>query len=267
MSSPRPPPKASSASRLPPASAAPQTLPRIRQSGWSPEALFATAESDPRPRGLSHALREQLHGSLWHSLSSEYDARHLSAFLRAAGLRLSDAFWALEAAWAEDEQKHYRALRWLYSRVYSVDERELDAQLARRQPDFAALRPLLVDEFSLCVVLAFDELASSRSYARDRVRFRPLGPTVVRLLGHAARDELWHCLNALDLLRALHAQRLSEVPALLSRVIAHDTSPQFRYGATFLLDQLLHPTYGETDAAFLCDCRDRVERYLSLKGP
>ena len=243
----------------------PAVLP-IRQSTWTPEELIASGGPDPRALSLGAAVREALHGSLWHSLSSEYDARHLSAFLRASGLGLSDAFWALERAWASDEYKHYRALRWLYSRVYAVEERELDARLAQRQPDFAPLLPLLRDEFSLCVVLAFDELASARSYARDRVRFRPLGSTAVRLLHCAARDEFWHCRNALDLLRARHSDRLSEVHALLARVIAHDTSPQFRYGATFLLDQSLDPQHGDLDEAFLHDCGERVETYLFSKG-
>lgn len=239
--------------------------PLVRQSTWTPESLCALAASDPAPAKVTHALRVQLHDTLWHSLSSEYDARHLSTFLRESALDLSGAFWSLESAWAEDEHRHYRALRWLYSHIYSVDESQLDAQLQQRQPNFDPLRPLLRDEFSLCVILAFDELASARSYARDRARFRPLGTAAVRLFHWAARDEFLHCRNAVDLVRARHADRLADVPTVLAQAIAHDTSPQRRYDATFLLDQIPDSEENSLDEAFLRECADKVDRYLRAK--
>lgn len=267
MSSPCPPSGESPASPRSLASvhvAAP-SAPAVRQSTWRIDDVSTLPGPGPAAELASQEAVDALRASILHSLCSEYDARHLSAFLRGTGLRLGDAFWAMERAWAVDEDKHYRALRWLYARLFSVEESSLDAQLADRQPDFSALAPLLPDEFSLCVVLAFDELASARSYARDRSR-PGLGSVGARLLNHIAQDEFLHCRNALDILRCCHRQRLPDVPDVLARVIAHDASPQFRYRATFLLDQILGPGVHDIDIKFLNTCAGRIVKYVNRCG-
>lgn len=244
----------------------------MRQIPWCAVTLCASWGADalhPCP-----ATSQLLHDSLWHSLATEYDARHLSAFLRQEALPLSPAFWALERAWADDERNHCQALTWLYSRLYGDAESTIAARLSARQPDFSLLAPLLRDEFCLCVVLAFDELASTRAYARDVAIYTRLGTPAATLLRLAARDEMLHCRNAVDLLLCLHSDRLAEASAIIDAVIAHDTSPQFSYRATFLLDQIaeqpmltqLSPTRPDIrglHAEFLRDCGRRLLRLLT----
>ena len=267
MSSPRTPHDESPVAYCPATSirSAVTAAPAVRRSNWDlRDAPTRTRPCQAADLGDPQAL-DALRTSIWHSLSSEYDARHLSAFLRGSGLRLSDAFWAMETAWAVDEDKHYQALRWLYARLFSVDESSLDAQVAARQPDFSALAPLVPDEFSLCVVLAFDELASARSYARDRSR-PGLGSVGARLLHHIAQDEFLHCRNALDILRCCHRDRVPDVQDVLSRAIAHDACPQFRYRATFLLDQGMGPGVHDIDIEFLHACAMRIQKYINKNG-
>lgn len=247
-------------------------LPRVRQIRWITADLQRAWENEaapPCPRA-----KAALHDSLWHSLATEYDARHLSAFLRQQPIALSPAFWAMERAWAEDEANHYRGLSFLYARLYDVSEAQIAARLSERSPDFSLLGPLLCDEFCLCVVLAFDELASTRAYAHDAVSYSALGAAARLLLRRIARDELLHCHNAIDLLVRTQARRLPEAEAVIERVIAHDTSPQFSYRATFLLDQIIKPAIAAEStgpnpystvglsAEFLQDCGRRLIRFL-----
>lgn len=247
-------------------------LPRVRQIRWLTADLQQAWENEaapPCPRA-----KAALHDSLWHSLATEYDARHLSAFLRQQPMPLSPAFWAMERAWAEDEDNHFRGLSWLYTRLYDVSEAEIAARLGERTPDFSRLAPLLSDEFRLCVVLAFDELASTRAYAHDAVSYAALGVAARILVRRLARDELLHCHNAIDLLVRTQARRLPEVEAVIEWVIAHDTSPQFSYRATFLLDQIIKPVISPESSSsnpystiglsadFLQDCGRCLMRFL-----
>lgn len=253
---------------------APVTLrtPRVRQIRWTASAVCASW--DATSFAAPPATRAALHDSLWHSLTTEYDARHLSAYLRQQAIPLSPAFWAMERAWAEDEQNHCLALSWLYSRLYGVAEPLITDHLRTRQPDFSLLSPLLRDEFRLCVVLAFDELASTRAYARDVATYAQLGAPAATLLRYAARDEMLHCCNAVDVLVSQHGLRLPEIGPVIDEVIAHDTSPQFSYRATFLLDQIVEPSMpinapadarrntDELHREFLRDCGRRLLRLL-----
>ncbi len=253
--------------------ALPPRAPRVRQVRWQATQLSRTWDS--LGTVACPQAKRALHDSLWHSLASEYDARHLSAYLRRQAVPLSPAFWALEAAWAADEQNHFDGLCWLYRRLYEVSAAEVTSRLAQRQPDFAPLSSLLSEEFRLCVVLAFDELASARAYARDIASYASLGAPAVALLRKLARDEMLHCRNAVDLLIRLHAPRLAEAEPIIAQVIAHDTSPQFSYRATFLLDQVIESSVSTNPAAitgreavgqhvdFLTDCGRRLLRTLA----
>jgi hypothetical protein len=236
----------------------------IRSSSpWDSRLLLAkvdrsTIQFDPN-------FVEDLQPALWIELATEYDAEHFCEYLeqreRGGTLCLSKMFSDFESVWRRDELNHTRGFAYIYSVLYSVSEEELLDRLSSRQPDFHTIEPLLSDEFAICVVLAYDEIATTKSYHNDMVhRYPKFGnPVLIDWIKRVAKDEAWHFENALNIIKANHAHRIPEVPRLLDALLSFDAGGE-EYGATFVLDHVANNYTGN----FLDSCRSLILERLGL---
>ncbi|MCH9682819.1 MAG: hypothetical protein K0V04_15390 [Deltaproteobacteria bacterium] len=178
---------------------------------------------------------------LWYDTVTEYDSqnffRHVGS-LRDGGQRFSADFQAFEDAWLIDERNHYEGYRQLLSMVSGRSEDDIHAEVTSREADFGPVKQLLHDEFSVCVVLAYDELFTAQSCNKDFELFSSSGdPRLARWIRLVARDEGYHFLNIVDVLRRNYAHRRAEVPAMLDTLLHWDEHER-PYQATFVLDHV-----------------------------
>lgn len=237
-----------------------------RTARWNSLELFSglTAEDLTAPA----SLREHTEHELWMNLRAEYDARHLSAFLRSSQISFTPEFWVFEEAWRNDEHNHYLGLRWLYSGLYSMSVEAVDQRLAAQKPDFSQVEHLIADEFTLCVTLAYDEFASARGYAQDFELYEQFGPPpVAQWIRYAARDEMLHHLNAIDLIELHYAERVAEMPRIIDRLIHHDTTEGYEYRSTFLFDHEPDPGHNPFGPEFLRECGKVVCSRFGVEYP
>ena len=178
---------------------------------------------------VAAASRERLHSILYWDMTSEYDARFLSAYLRAGAWTLSEEFWARERVWAADEERHFRGFQSVYERLFGAS----GAILERRRPDFAPLAHLFADEFSMALLLAYDELTTVRGYRVNLGFYDQLGPAFGRYVRMVIADEGRHYGSFLGLLRERHAHRFGEAERSLQCILDMEGTP---YAQTFVLD-------------------------------
>ena len=186
----------------------------------------------PHFERLDDEDRVRLRQLLWWDMSSEYDARFLSAYVEERGLELSQAFRSMHAAWAREEELHYAVVRRVREALFGWSEQER-ADFAARRADFAPLAHLFADEFSITVLIAYDELCTVRGYQANLPLYDRLGPEFGAFLRRVIADEALHYKRALDVIAAEHRHRLPELPALLERIRAAEDLP---YGNTFVMD-------------------------------
>jgi hypothetical protein len=94
----------------------------------------------------------------------------------------------------------------------------------------------LKDEFGLLVLLAYDEIVTTKAYVRDFPIYDSFRqPEISKFIRLVARDEAFHFKRIVAMLRSRFAERLGEVPAVLSLVMAADRVDR-PYAATFVLD-------------------------------
>ena len=171
-------------------------------------------------------------------MSSEFDSKHfLRYLLDRKDLALTDAFIEFICLWHLDEQNHYRGLRKINSVLYQRSECEIHAEINSRKPNFDKISPLLSDEFTILVSIAFDEITSTRAYKQDFKLFDSLGPRCLSTwIRNAARDEAAHYGNALKLIKLNHSSRLPELSEILNNIVSFETSEDFNYHNTFIFD-------------------------------
>lgn len=186
----------------------------------------------------------------WNDICSEYDADNFSNFLRDCGLKLSPEFEAFEAIWHRDEWNHYVGFRQIYSLLYEKPCEVIHEAVAKQEVDFSSIIEFLEDEFTVCLVLAYDEIATTRAYRMDFELYKSFGPqSMADWIKYVARDEAFHFSNILNVIRLRHTERLSEVPELVKKMIDYDLA-NHDYKGTFVLDHKGY--YFSPD--FLYDC-------------
>lgn len=210
-------------------------------------------------------LKQSIHDEMWNNLAAEYDAIHLSKRLRAQKQIFTEDFLAFEHIWLLDEMNHYLGLRKIYSMMFGFDEAEIHSKITARIPNFTEIEDFLNDEFTLCVCFSYDELASTKGYAEAFPLYDSFGvPSVSKWIRLAARDELYHSLNAQSLIKSIHHKKFLEVPKILRKIVLRDSSRHDGYKATFLFDHDFDPENNPFSANFLKNCANDVCKYLSI---
>lgn len=208
---------------------------RIRSGGWNPETVLDAIHR--APLALSAADLASRRDFFLSAAQTEFDAEFLCRYLEASGTPWSPEFLAFEHAWRRDEHLHYVAFRRLFARLYpDAGERVVAETVESATPDFSPIAAFLADEFHVLTAIAFDEACTARSYAEEIPFYERLGaPVFPEWIRAVARDEVHHCINAIAVLRACHANRLGEAPDLIDSFLVHDASHQ-GYRNTFLFD-------------------------------
>ncbi len=205
---------------------------------------------------VSNKLLEETHNIIWGDLSSEYDAEHFYHFLRHCGLRFTPEFEAFQKTWRRDEFNHYLGFRQIYSTLYQKSPDAIDQEMAVRQPNFVPIQEFLRDEFSICVLIAYDELATTRTYAQDIALYTSFGSTkFANWIKFVAKDEGLHYQNALKVIAQCHPHRLPELRQLVNRLVEFNLEDNHAYWSTFVLN---HEQSNYFTPSFLSECGDML---------
>ncbi|WP_407185418.1 hypothetical protein [Bradyrhizobium centrosematis] len=188
-------------------------------------AMFAASPSDVRARWTK----------LWPDLYTEDDARYLKQELETRNLIASNEAAAFFNAWAIDEERHTDGFIRVIELVAGGCEQALREQLESRSHDFGPVLEHLNDEFSLTVLIAFDEMCTCRAYAAEKPFYDNLGNSAFHhWLRELIADEAVHSMNAVNVIRVRYRDRIGQVGTILDNLIsAADT---LRYSGTFVLD-------------------------------
>lgn len=203
---------------------------------------------------ISQKMREDFEPILWNDVCSEYDAEHFCIMLEQSRLKFSDEFISFEKVWRRDEYNHYLGCRRIYHLLYGENEESITERLKRRQTDFSGMMEFLSDEFNLCLLLAYDELATTRAYHEDVPFYKSLGPKAFHdWIKLVIADEARHYLNSVRVAQVRHRDRLSESQDILLRILEMDLNAH-EYKATFVLDHTEPPFTPE----MLSDCVNTI---------
>ena len=228
----------------PQASAGHRTRPSVLRGTWRAADLFrgfTSAEITADRREV-----ESLRDFFWFDLCAEWDARHLHEHLKARLDSFSPEFRAMESAWADDEANHARGFLDLWCALYDEEESDVVERLSERRADFTAIERFLDDEFGITLLVAYDELATTRAYSLDVALYRRLGSErLERWIRLLIRDESYHHRNAMVLLRLLHGARIPGARRRIEEFVRYDLGDH-GYRATFLFDH----EWGHVDHRF-----------------
>ncbi|MGY4327330.1 hypothetical protein ACVWWG_001747 [Bradyrhizobium sp. LB7.2] len=116
--------------------------------------------------------------------------------------------------------------------VAGESEKDLRDRLQTRSYSVSAINEYLKDEFSLIVMIAFDEMC--RAYAADRAFYSGLGSRFLSCLREVVADEAVHSMNAVNVLRARYCERIPEIGEILDSLI-RSVGDDPDYTGTFVL--------------------------------
>jgi len=230
---------------------------QVRSNNWDSRQMLCGISREMLT--IDSDFIRELEPALWIDVATEYDAenfcRHLDHLQKTDNLQLSDDFQAFEKAWRKDELNHTSGFVYFYALLYELSESEVWRRLESRPVDFEPIKHFFKDEFSICVMLAFDELATTRFYVDHLNRYVAFeNPVLLQWIRTVAKDEAMHLANILHVIRNQHKHRLSEVPALLNE-LAHWDNGGAEYGATFVLDHeggQLEPEFIARNCQIIC---------------
>jgi hypothetical protein len=171
-----------------------------------------------------------------HDMYSERHSEHFSKAIHALDIDLSEDFLAFEHLWLSDELNHYAGFRYLFGLIIGEP---VDNKVEKQSyvPNFSNLFSFFQDEFHLCLLLAYDEIVTTRLYIEEYPLYDEAGdPFISRWIRYVARDEAYHFGNLLKVLLANFSHRFHEIPIVVNRLINQELSSQ-NYSETFVLDR------------------------------
>ena len=192
---------------------------------------------------------------------TEYDAKNLAGYLTTREIEFSPGFLSFKRAWSRDEWNHYLGFRQIYSMLYDEPEDKIAERLEMESGNFEPIAKFLDDEFKVCLVLAYDEIATFKSYLAEFPFYTALEMRVFHWFQRVTRDELNHFLNCMEIIRCNHSARISEIASTIDLFIEWDIA-RHPYVRTFVLD---HYWYSR---GFLEHCGELINGYFSkgLRG-
>jgi hypothetical protein len=198
--------------------------------------------------------RDGFEKELWNDLCSEYDSLHFYRHALSSRLEPSLEFREFLDAWRDDESNHAEGFLHLYLECFSADAAGIRRRLEARASDFSKLSWFFEDEFRLCLLIAYDERATTVSYHLDRTFYRELGgPVLENWIARVRADEALHLANLVNLIRYRHHARIPEARKVMERIVELDVD-QSSYAGTFVLDHTGSPFNPE----MLRGCADRI---------
>lgn len=205
---------------------------------------------------LSKAVIEDSQDTLWNNMISEFDAENFCIYLETENLNLSPEFKAFEFVWRRDEYNHYIGFQHIYSTLYDKPKEEIINSLSNRTVNFQPIREMLEDEFKICLLLAYDEIATTKSYVSDYDFYASFGhSSFLKWIKLVARDEAYHFNNCMELIGKNYYHRTKEINELVNKFIKWDLDKN-EYQGTFVLD---HASYSED---FLTSCGNIMKKYF-----
>ncbi|OCK60180.1 hypothetical protein LMTR3_19905 [Bradyrhizobium sp. LMTR 3] len=162
-------------------------------------------------------------------------------------------------AWATDEERHADGFIQIMELVADGSEKDLWERLDARSHNFCAINEYLKDEFSVMVMIAFDEMCTCHAYAADKGFYAGLGSDrFVRWLREVTVDEAVHSMNAVNVIRARYSDRIGEVGTILDGLTS-SVADESNYCGTFVLDY-----FGEKyTKEMLANCRAAILRNVA----
>lgn len=232
-----------------------QYVPKSRP--WSSNKLIGHIEKTSIKLPRETIIQTQK--TFWDNLCSEYDAENFCLFLETSRLHLSREFKAFEFVWRRDEYNHYLGFKHIYSIFYEESFEAIDTNLRNRPFDFSPIKSMLEDEFKICLLLAYDEIATTKSYAADYDFYTSLGPKELLIwIKLVTRDEAYHFHNCMELIKNRFYHRIAEIPNLVDQFVKWDIARN-EYIGTFVLD---HDNYS---VDFLQSCAKIMKTYFPAK--
>lgn len=198
---------------------------------------------------------------LKYDMKTEFDSvnfdKHINC-LKSQGLTFSPEFLIFKEIWQLDEWNHYIGYRKIYSMCTSQSEESLHSFVSNCEVDFSLVGEFFQDEFMICLVLAYDEIFTTRSCQMDFESFKSFGNTTfLTWIKKVARDEIFHFFNIIEIIRRRHSHRIQEASNILEKLIEWDLLEQ-PYKGTFVLD---HDSDRFTFKS-LNECKNTVLKYL-----
>lgn len=185
---------------------------------------------------LDNETIAEVKDGLWNDLCSEYDADNFCNYLKESGIRLSADFKSFEYVWRRDELNHYLGFRHIYSLLYDTPENDIIREVESRPVNFDPIRPMLEDEFKICLLIAYDEIATTKNYSSEYEFYDSFGPrNFLRWIKNVTRDEAYHFNNCMELIGKNFKNRIGEIPELVDKFIDWDLNGG-EYKGTFVLD-------------------------------
>jgi hypothetical protein len=199
---------------------------------------------------------------IWHDLCAEYDSQNLYQYLQKSGLKFTDDFQLFLKYWQSDEWNHFQGFYHIYSLLSDQSSAEIEHQLNNRKVDFSPISKFLEDEFKICLLFAYDEIATTKSYSMDFDLYKSLGsPQLYQFLKLVTRDEAYHFGNILQVISRNHGHRIPEIKTHLQKLIDWDINEGF-YQGTFVLS---HEDKNYFTQAFLQSCAENIGDFMTKK--
>ncbi|QRK10110.1 hypothetical protein JQX13_08435 [Archangium violaceum] len=219
-------------------------MPSNTSKGFTPrsrpwDALALLASLGRKDVALSNDALAPYLELIDYSMVTEFDSQNFDAFLsklEGDGLSFTPEFTTFREVWRRDEWNHYVGYRRLVNILTGVPEAELHQRTLSRPSDFGEIATFLQDEFLICMTFAYDEIVTRHACSMAKDIYRAFGhETFLTWIYLVGRDEAWHFMNLVEVIRLRHQHRLGECAAVLERLLAWDRERR-PYHSTFVLD-------------------------------
>ena len=161
---------------------------------------------------LSDEFLDKKRDFFLHAAYTEFDAENLCRFLETLDFEFSPEFKVFEKKWRRDEWNHYIGFRYIYSIIFNESETAIARIIESRPYDFSGIQNFFKDEFSICLLIAYDEILTTKSYASEHQLYKSFGnPQFYSWIKEVTRDESYHFNNVMEVIGLNHSDRIEEI--------------------------------------------------------